>query len=336
MKLLVLTNNPDRPSFRQRFKSCLDELRNNGFECSVVRFPSGWPARYRLLRSAGAFDAVYLHKKRLNVIEDLCTRRYGRRLIYDFDDAVMYKDSAPDRFSWTRHLGFRRTVRRADVVIAGNEVLAGHARRYNANVCVLPTGLKVDDYTVRQDHRAEDGTVQLGWIGSASTLGYLAGIAGALEEIGRRYPNVVLRIIGDRFLELKNMPVERRVWSLDTQASDLAACHVGLAPLPDNRFTRGKCGFKILQYAATGIPFVASGVGVNRIFTDQSGAGYIADGADEWISRIATLVEDENLRSQLGQRGRRYVAQFDAKVMGAKLVAILKNAMETQVTTRKR
>ncbi|MBE0535087.1 MAG: glycosyltransferase [Phycisphaerae bacterium] len=331
MKLLVLTNNPDRPSFRQRFRIYLNDLRNHGIECSVVRFPAGCAARYRLWKSAGAFDGVYLHKKRLNAMEAWCIRRYCSTLIYDFDDAVMFSDVRPDRRSITRYLGFRRTARRADVVIAGNEILAEYARRFNANVHVLPTGLDLNDYTARHDHGAPDNVIRLGWIGSASTLPYLASIRGVLEELGMRYPNVVLRVIGDRFLELKTMPVEECVWSLDTQASDLAACHIGLAPLPDDRFTRGKCGFKILQYAATGIPFVASGVGVNRIFAEQSQAGYIADSKEEWSCRLSRLIEDERLRSQLGQNGRRYVARFDAKTTGARLISILSNAIGTQV-----
>lgn len=116
MKLLVLTNNPDRPSFRQRFRIYVGALQDNGIACSVVRIPSSWAERCGVLKSAAGFDAVYLHKKRLNFIEDLYVRRHCRRLIYDFDDAVMYKDSRPERFSWTRHFDFRRTVRRADVV----------------------------------------------------------------------------------------------------------------------------------------------------------------------------------------------------------------------------
>ncbi|HPD46879.1 MAG TPA: glycosyltransferase family 4 protein [Anaerohalosphaeraceae bacterium] len=332
MKLLVLTNNPDRPSFRQRFKIYLDDLHEAGIACSIVRVPRGWAKRLAVLRSAGAFDAVYLHKKRLNLLEDLCLRRHCRRMIYDFDDAVMYKDSRPEHCSWTRHFDFRRTVRRADVVIAGNEVLAGHARRYNDNVVVLPTGLRIDDYLPREDHAGADGTVRLGWIGSASTLGYLAGIAGALEEIGRRHPQAVLRIIADRFLELRNMRVEKCVWSLQRQAADLAACHIGLAPLPDNRFTGGKCGFKILQYMATGIPFVASGVGVNRTFAQDSGAGFQACGQEEWIARLSALIEDESLRAEMGRRGRNYVEQYDAKVMGRRLTAVLKDAIEPEKT----
>jgi len=326
MKLLVLTNNPNRSSFRQRFRVHLDALQEAGIECSIVRIPGDLTVRCKLLKSAVNFDAVYLHKKRLNVVEDWCIRRYCRTLIYDFDDAVMFKDTRPDHRSLIRYMAFRRTVRRSDVAIAGNETLADYARRYCRNVHVLPTGLDLDDYTVRRDHKPDSDCIRLGWIGSASTLNYLEGIRGALEEIGRRFPNVVLRIIADRFLDLDNMPVEKCVWSLAKQASDLAECHIGLGPLPDNRFTRGKCGFKILQYAATGLPFVVSDVGVNRKFADESRAGFVARSEDEWVAHLEALIANEHLRAEMGERARRYAVRFDAGIIGSQLINILHEA----------
>lgn len=322
MKLLVLTNNPDRPSFRQRLEVHLDLLCRNGINCEVVRLPAGLAARCRLLKRSADFDAVFLQKKRLNLIEAPLLRRYAGRIIYDFDDAVMYRPRAPQCYSFFDWMRFRLTVKSADLVIAGNPYLAERARRFNANVEVLPTGLKTNDYKVPSEPR-RDGKVRLVWIGSRSTLGYLTEIKPALEEIGSRFDNVVLRVICDTFPDFESMPIERRLWSEQTQIDDLVTSDIGLAPLPDNRFTRGKCGFKILQYASAGLPVVASPVGVNRDYVRDNVTGYLASDTEEWVDTMSRLVENAQLRKKMGQSARKSVKRFDISVIGEQLAAII-------------
>jgi len=242
MNLLVLTNNPARASLRQRVGIYLDTLRDNGIECEVIRFLSGSLARRKLFKRAADFDGVFIHKKKLNFFDAIWLRRYSKKIIYNFDDAIMYSDKIPERNSRSHFVPFRRTVKLADLVITGSSYLAEHARKFNPNVKVLPIGLKVSDYKLDCPAK-RDNKVRLVWIGSKSTLGYLAQLKPVLEEIGSRFDNVVLRIICDEFLCLKNMEVEKRLWSRDTRGIDLATSDIGLAPLPDNRFTRGKCSF---------------------------------------------------------------------------------------------
>lgn len=324
MKLLILTNNPDRPSFRQRVEIYLPDLQNCGIECSIVRFPSGLLARYKLLRTTAAFDAVFLHKKRLNMFDALSLRYYCRKLIYDVDDAVMYSDKTPAQDSASRKGRFKRTVKLADMVIAGNSYLAKHAEDYNANVHVLATGLGVADYNC-QVQASGDGKIRLVWIGSKSTLCYLKEIRPALEEIGAKFDNVVLRIICDEFFDLKNMPVEKCVWSLESEVHELVSSDIGLAPLPDNRFTRGKCGFKILQYQAASLPVVASPVGVSSEYVQHEISGYRASDTSEWVENMSRLICDSELRNRMGRQGRRHVCDFDTGVLGARLVDMIKN-----------
>ena len=325
MKLLILTNNPDRASFRQRVEVYLPDLLDGGFECSVVRFPPGLLARYKLLRTTAAYDAVFLHKKRLNMLDGLLLRYYCRKLIYDVDDAVMYSDKKPSRNSRSRKSRFKRTVRLADIVIAGNSYLAKHAEDYNANVHVLATGLSVADYDCQAEVQ-RDGQIRLVWIGSKSTLCYLREISPALEEIGAKFNNVVLKIICDDFFDLKNMPVEKCAWSLESQVHDLVSSDIGLAPLPDNRFTRGKCGFKILQYQAASLPVVASPVGVNTEYVQHETNGYIAADKSDWVRNMTRLICDGELRKRMGLQGRRHVCDFDIGVLGGRLVDMIKNA----------
>lgn len=326
MNLLVLTNNPGRASFRQRIGIYLDTLRDNGINCEVVRFPSGSLARWKLLRQSRYFDGVFLHKKRLNPFDALWLGRNCAKVIYDFDDAVMYNDKNPNRPSWKRQNSFQRTVRLAHLVIAGNSYLAEHARKFNSNVEILATGLCLDEYDLSSKQKIDD-KIRLVWIGSKSTLSYLASIKPALEEIGSRFDNVVLRIICDDFLDLQNMPVEKCRWSLQSQAVDLVTSDIGLAPLPDNRFTRGKCGFKILQYQAASLPVITSPVGVNAKYVQQDISGYVATDKSDWVQKLSLLIRDDNLRRRMGRQGYKHVCNFDTKVLGARFVYMIKSVM---------
>ncbi len=327
MNLLVVTNNPSRASFKQRIGVYLDILRRNDIDCEVAKLPSGSLGRRKLFKRAVNFDGVFLHKKALNFFDAFWLRRYARKVIYDFDDAIMYSDKHPDRPSHKRQKSFQRTVKLVDMVIAGNRYLAGHARKFNGNIEVLATGLDVSDY--KQDvSLSGDGKIRLVWIGSKSTLPYLAEIKPALEEIGSRFDNVILRIICDDFFDLQNMEVEEHRWSLETQAVDLAQSHIGLAPLPDNRFARGKCGFKILQYSAAGLPVIASPVGTNAEYIQEGTNGFLARDCSDWIEKTSTLLKNPQLRRQMGQAGRAEVRQFDLKVLGKQLVNLIKGCVK--------
>jgi hypothetical protein len=262
MTLLILTNNPNRASFRQRIGVYLDIFRDNGINCKVAKLPASFLARRSLFKRTVEFGGVFLHKKKLNFFDAIWLRRYSKKIIYNFDDAIMYSDKTPDRNSSSHFIPFRRTVRLANMIITGNSYLAEHARKFNTNVIVLPIGLRVNDYKFGCPDKGDD-KIRLVWIGSKSTLGYLAELKPVLEEIGSRFDNVVLRIVCDDFFALRNTPVEKCLWSRETRGIDLATSDIGLAPLPDNRFTRGKCSFKVLEYSCAGLPVVASPIGTN-------------------------------------------------------------------------
>jgi len=326
MRLLILSNNPERASFRQRIGVHLDRLRESDIDCTVGRFPSGSFARRGLLKEAAHYDGVFLHKKTLNILDSVWLRRYARNIIYDFDDAVMYNGRNPERVSIRRRRCFKRTVKLADLIIAGNPYLAEQAKQYNRNVEVVPTGLDINAY-MGEACRQNGGKIRLVWIGSKSTLRYLVSIRGELEGIGSRFHGVVLRIVSDEFFDLRNLEVEKCQWSLAREASDLLTSDVGLAPLPDNRFTRGKCGFKVLQYAAAGLPVVASPVGVNSAYIRDGITGFFARDSDEWTARITQLLENPQLRKEMGREARRGVSAFSVRVLEEHLINLIKRAL---------
>ena len=328
MNLFIVTNNPHRASYRQRIGVYLDIFRDNEINCEVAKLPKGFLARLKLFKRATDFDGVLLHKKKLNFFDAIWLRRYSRKIIYNFDDAIMYSDKNPDRNSRSHFVPFRRTVRIADMVITGSAYLAEHASKFNTNVTILPIGLKVGEYKIDRPSEG-DNKVRLVWIGSKTTLDYLAQIKSVFEKIGSRFDNVVLRIVGDDFFDLQNMQVEKRTWSKDTRISDLATGDIGLAPLPDNRFTRGKCSFKVLEYSSAGLPVIASPVGTNAEYVKDGITGFFAIDDRQWINRITELIENPHLRKKMGQQGRAYAQNYDISVIGKQLVELVKSCFGT-------
>lgn len=331
MKLLIVTNNPHRASFRQRIGVYLDILRDNGINCEVAKLPAGFLARRNLFKRAADFDGVFLHKKGLNPFDAFCLRKYSRKIIYNFDDAIMYSDKAPDRHSPSHFIPFRRTVKLANMVITGNSYLAEHARKFNPNVKVLPIGLRVSDYKLDCPAKS-DNKIRLVWIGSKSTLRYLAEIKPALEEIGSRFDNVVLRIVCDDFFDLQKMVVEKRLWSEQTRGIDLATSDIGLAPLPANRFTKGKCSFKVLEYASAGLPVVASPIGTNSEYVKDGVTGFLTTDTRQWVDRITQLINQPRLRKQMGQEGRAYAQKFDVSVIGKQLTDLISKCLQDTIS----
>ncbi|MCP4613416.1 MAG: glycosyltransferase [Planctomycetes bacterium] len=330
MRLLVLSNNPERASFRQRIQIYFDTLRANGIDYQVAKLPAGFWARRKLFKQAAEYDGVFLHKKGLNFRDAVWLRRNSKKIIYDFDDAIMYNPHRPGRNSPSHFNSFRRSAKLADVVIAGNSYLAQHAEKFNTEVMILPTGLDTKAYRVETKAK-DDDRIRLVWIGSRSTLQFLAEIKPALEEIGLRYDRVVLRIICDDFFDLKNMEVEKRRWSLLNQVEDLTTSHIGLAPLPDNRFTRGKCGFKILQYQAANLPVIASPVGVNSEYVRNGVMGFHASNIQEWIDRISELIDDIELRKKMSEAGSAQAQRYDITVIGKQLCGFVKDSIQGKV-----
>jgi len=327
MNLLIISHNPTRASFRQRISVYLDVLSINGIHCEVAQLPDSYQARWKLFKQAENFDGVFLHKKGLNPFDAFWLRKYSKKIIYNFDDAIMYSDKSPERDSRSHFRPWRRSVKLADMVIAGSSHLAEFAKKFNSNVKVLPIGLKVSDYNPVCPAKSDD-KIRLVWIGSKSTLRFLAEIKPALEQIGSCFDNVALRIISDDFLSLQNMEVEKRQWSKDTRALDLATCDIGLAPVPDNRFTRGKCTFKILEYAASGLPVVASPIGINVEYVDDGKTGFLATDNPEWVDKITKLIDNPQLRKQMGQQGLAQAKKFDVGIIEKQFIDLIRECLQ--------
>ena len=320
-RILILSRHIESTSFRQRITLYFDSLKQADVEYHVESLPSETYKTLKLFGSASAFDVVFLHKKRLSLLERFFLRKNAKKIIYDFDDAVMFDPANPQKPHGKKFKKFAATVKMADKIIAGNSYLADFAKKINNNTVVLPTGLDISEYEVEKNRL--DGKIRLVWIGTGSNLIYLKQISETLEQIGSGYKEVVLRIICNEFFDLANMPVEKIQWSLENQVRNLVNSDIGLAPLPDDNFTKGKCGFKILQYAAASLPVVASPVGVNAELVRDGINGFIAENSQQWSDGIRRLIESPELRRKMGQAAKKTSKDYDVSILGRKFIDII-------------
>jgi len=327
-RLLVLTRDRRGAPFRQRIKPYLPLLAERGIQAEVVELAAGAWARRGQFRRARGFDGVLLHRKTLTAWDAHALGDAGP-LLYDFDDAVMFQARLPEVPHPGRERRFQRTVARADLVIAGSPNLATHADLGGATrVEIIPTGLDTGAFVPKAAYEAHHDRVRLVWIGSASTLRQLRTLGPVLEAVGRHVPGVSLRVIADAMLKVPGLDITNVPWSLQKEAHLLAEADIGIAPLPDTPYTRGKCGFKVLQYMAAGLPVVASPVGVNAEYVRPEETGLHATTSREWTAAVERLAADPALRERMGRAGRQRVErEFDFSVLGPKVGTLIEQAL---------
>lgn len=250
-------------------------------------------------------------------------------LVFDFDDAIWIHavSEANRRFSFLKNVDkVSRIVGLAHTVLAGNEFLAAWARRYSDHVQVVPTCVDTERY--RPAPRPDDGTVVIGWSGSASTVAHLRLALPVLERVKQRFgARVRFKVVGDAHFRHEPLGLVGEAWRSDTEVQALQAMDIGLMPLPDDEWARGKCGLKGLTYMAAGIPAVMSAVGVNTEIVRDGVDGFTPRTDDEWVDRLSQLVEDARLRRTLGAAGRAtVVARYSVLRWRDPLLQVLRQA----------
>jgi len=286
----------------------------------------------RLLEEAGSADAVFIQKRLFSCgfIRALCD--LGKPIVFDFDDAIFTSQrggrSALTRARVTRRL--QAVLRRSSLVLAGNSYLADYARPRARRVEILPTAVDVSRYPLRK--HAETATVTLGWIGSRVTEMHLDELRDVLLRLTEVLPeiDVQLMVISDRDYDVPGLRVINKRWSEQSEVDDLLLADVGLMPLEDTAWTRGKCGLKALQYMAAGIPAVCSAVGANNEIVAHGDSGYLCASASEWLDALAKLARDPGHRQRLGESGRHRVEEcYSTTRVGQRLVDLLRSLVDT-------
>jgi len=309
MRLLALIEALDHVCYRYRVEAFAWALAKQGLTLEPAPVRGGTLGRVRQLRATRRADVVLLQRKLLPLWQLRILRHAAPCLIYDVDDAVYGRDSfhRKPHESWQRLARFWATVYAADAVTAGNDHLADRVASYVEpdRVLVIPTCVEPGRYPLAQHHRG--GSARLVWIGQQSTLPSLRRLQPQLAAAGAVLPRLELRVICDAAPRLSGVRVVPRPWSSATEGAELAACDVGVCWLPDDDWSRGKCGLKVLQYMAAGLPVVANPVGVSRHLVVHGETGFLATGPAEWASAISRLAHDPPLRRRMGSAGRRLV-----------------------------
>jgi hypothetical protein len=265
------------------------------------------------LREAGEEASVVVVQRQVDLAPWLALERAaarGRRLVYDVDDAVWLSGRQTGGHPASALKGAGRKVRwlaeRAEHTIAGNEILAEHLAAHSERVTVVPSLVDPAAYAMRAHEQGEG--VTLGWIGSPTTTSYLRAVVPSLERFADCSSRTVrLLVVGGSAPAIAGVRTEERAWSVDAEQRALAEMDVGLMPLEDTLWTRGKCAYKALQYMAAGIPAVVDDVGISA--TAVAGAGYAVSGPEQWLEALEALAEDAGLRAELGAVGRRRIEQ---------------------------
>ena len=320
MHLTALVDSPDHVCCRYRLAAFRSHFAQAKHVLEFQVLPRWWWNRLSDL-SGLAGSGVIVQRRLLSSPELWLLRRRFATLIFDFDDAVWLRDSysAKGLRSARRLRRFETMVRAMDLVIAGNEFLAAQARLFTEahRVIVIPTCVDVKGYPLA-DH-AQSSNVQLVWIGSASTLAGMERFADVLEKLGERVPGLSLKLICDRFFDLHKLSVHCREWSERTERTELASADIGIAWMPDDDWSRGKCGLKVLQYMAAGLPVVANPVGVQAEMVQHGRTGFLAETPEQWHEAVQHLAADAALRSRLGHAGRQRLEREFSVTAGATL-----------------
>jgi glycosyltransferase involved in cell wall biosynthesis len=326
--VMLLGYGLDQPSYRHRMRTLVDPLEAAGWQVRCEQFPGGryglrtWERR-ELLRWA---HVTVLHQIKLSSIEERLFASFSRHRVFDVDDAIYVRKprrlgDLPDESAW-RKQKFAATCRGVDVVAAGNDILAGVARVAAREISVLPTSIDTACYQPATAGPLDPPTIA--WIGSPENLIYLEMIRPALARLTTRHPTLKLRVICSEFPDWSDVAIEQVRWSSATEARYLAGSHIGVMPLTDDAWSRGKCAFKLLQYMATALPCVASPVGANTEAVMDGINGFHATHADEWERSLEQLIATPELRARFGARGRAHVeARYSLRAYRANYLTLL-------------
>ncbi len=336
--LFLVAHRPGRsPGQRFRFEQYLHYLEENGFDChisylinekddAVFYAPGKYLSktiflfksllhRKRDLSQVTGYDMVFLYREAHMLGTTWFERkikRAGVKMIMDFDDSIWLKDVS----NGNKRLAFLKKpsktadiVGLCDVVIVGNQYLADYARQFNSNVFVIPTTINTD-YYLPGEFKSNGEKVCIGWTGSSTTLKHFSLAVPVLKILREKYgERLTFRLISDELYEGKLPGLENIRWNKETEVQDLMAIDIGIMPLPDDAWSKGKCGFKGLQYMALGKPAVMSPVGVNTEIIEHGHNGFLARSPEEWEVVLSRLIENPELRKQIGEEGRKTVVE---------------------------
>lgn len=321
IRLVAVTRKPDSGSFEQRVVNFIEPLAERGIDVTQRVVPRGVIAQRRFVRELSQFDGVWWHRHLLMIWNVSPLRRAAGCLVFDFDDPVTMS-AKRNRPTFSRRVRFAKLLGACDGALVGSESLAGLARPHCPNTMIMP--MAIDRSADATADRDASGPLELLWLGSRATQPYLEQIRPALERIGAQRNDVRLRLVAHEPMTFGSLDVDFQPWSPDAQERALRTCHIGLCPMPDTPWTRGKCPYKVLQYMAYGVSWVGSAVGQNVTTAGDRDTqrGLCASDDVQWCAAINQLLDDASLRGRMGERGIDYIAaNHDRQAIADRLAA---------------
>ncbi len=352
MKVLILTRYSRLgASSRLRFHQYVPYLEKRGWEITIDTLledhyindlynnrPNNYKKilisywqRFRTLIGSKAYDVLWIEKELFPMLPpwfEVILRRKSIPYVVDYDDAIFHNYNLHSNWLVRKCLGNKidKVMKNAVLVITGNEYLADYARQVGATrVEIIPTVIDILRY--EPVHERND-VFTIGWIGSPATSKYLDLIKPSLVRFNH-YNRFKLVLVGSGEFEVNSLSIERRLWSEDTEVNDIQNFDVGIMPLPDEPWERGKCGYKLIQYMACGKPVIASPVGVNKDIIENGVNGFLVQDEDEWVKALITLYEHPDMALTIGQQNRAKVEEnYCIQVTAPRMGALLRNAIK--------
>lgn len=363
LRVLFVTDHPEEgASSRFRIYQFLPILELQNIQCRVVPFTS--QKLYRLiherghhlekwarasasslrrigqLATIGRYNLVFLHREAFPFgppAFEILLRSLSRRLVFDFDDAIgaghADTDRLPNPLLYRLKYGRQthRVVAAADLVVAGNRILADYARKFNSRVEIVPTVVDTFKYSYREPE-ARKSPLVVGWMGSPSTSPYLDLLGNVFRELKSRFrERISFAIFGAPDYKPVVEDTVVKPFNLETEIADFRLLDIGVMPLPDNEWTQGKCAFKAIQYMSLGIPAVCSPVGVTPDLVADGENGFLCSTETEWVEKLSALIQSVERRRWMAFRARAKIeAEYSLKAWSPVLARLLRRVASTQ------
>ena len=353
MKILFFTiGNEEVASSRTRAYQYLPYLRQQGIKCRLIFFTAPWQAKkvinmakeslfiklcgkiYSFFKmvvfiiSVPQYDILFIQRVLLPVIMQKFILLLNRNIVFDFDDAIYLADRWSNSFINTNKFlkRFQYILKKSGCVVVSNEVLKKVASEFNSNIIILSTPVDTQKLTPKSDRNCNRRVV-IGWIGSPGTTKYIESLKKPLELLAEKFPFLKIKLVGSIPLQGWKINMFVKHWSLADEIKDLESFDIGIMPLTDDKWSKGKGGYKLLQYMAVGIPCVASPVGINKEIIEEGVTGFLATTPQDWIEKLSILIENGKLRNKMGTEGRKKAeAIYSYQANISKLVDIIASA----------
>jgi len=318
-KVIFIIQGHDMPSSRVRVLNLLEKLKLKGYSITCVKYPKKKQDKFRLITSLKQYDIVYFQKKLPSLIDAFFIRKFSNKLIFDFDDSIYLKhERYKKQTSMSSQLKFRSIVSKADIVVAGNRILAEFASKYNQNIKIIPSVIETDSMP-QKDYDKKNDKFIVGWVGGNINLSQLELLGDVFRRLSKDFP-LEVRVISGKPPHLEGINMKFIPWTVETQDFEISQFDVGVMPLPDSPHARGKCAYKAIQYMAAGVVPVVSDVGVNSDVVIDVVTGMVAKDIDNFYDKILYLYKNKDILKSMGEVASRHVTDFYSVNSAVKLV----------------